>query len=77
MFPEFVLTRTQDLESVYYDAGQFYWGKSEAWLTNQNIHSCGLGYEIPNWRVIDIDTPEDFQRAELMHKALNNSAAEL
>jgi len=77
VFPEFVLTRTQDLEPAYYDAGQFYWGKCEAWLTNQNIHSCGLGYAIPNWRVIDIDTPEDFQRAELMYRALNNSATEV
>lgn len=70
-YPEFELTRTQDSEPVYYDAGQFYWGKAESWLTNQNIHSNGLGYVIPNWRVVDIDTPDDWQRAELIYRAIN------
>ena len=74
-YPEFELTRTQDLEPAYYDAGQFYWGKAEAWLTNPKIHRCGLGYAIPNWRVVDIDTPEDWQRAELIYRAIHNSSA--
>jgi pseudaminic acid cytidylyltransferase len=65
-YPEFEKTRTQDLESAYYDAGQFYWGKAEAWLSNPKVHSNGLGYIIPNWRVVDIDTPEDWTRAEIM-----------
>lgn len=71
--PEFELTRTQDSEPAYYDAGQFYWGKAEAWLTNPKIHSNGLGYVIPNWRVVDIDTPDDWQRAELIYRAINIS----
>ena len=65
-YPEFELTRTQDLESAYHDAGQFYWGKAKAWLTNPKIHSTGLGYVIPNWRVIDIDTLDDWKRAEML-----------
>ena len=69
-YPEFQLTRTQDLEPAYYDAGQFYWGEADTWLTNPRIHSSGLGYPIPNWRVVDIDTPEDWQRAELSYRAL-------
>jgi pseudaminic acid cytidylyltransferase len=64
-YPEFETTRTQDLETAYYDAGQFYWGKDEAWLTNSKIHSNGLGYLIPSWRVVDIDTLEDWDRAEI------------
>lgn len=64
-YPQFEKTRTQDLELAYYDAGQFYWGKTQAWLTNPKIHSDGLGYTIPNWRVVDIDTPEDWVRAEI------------
>ena len=64
-YPEFETTRTQDLEHAYYDAGQFYWGKAKAWLTNSKIHSNGLGYAIPNWRVVDIDTPDDWARAEI------------
>ena len=70
-YPEFQLTRTQDLAPAYYDAGQFYWGKSDTWLTNPRIHSSALGYPIPNWRVVDIDTPEDWIRAELIYRALN------
>jgi pseudaminic acid cytidylyltransferase len=65
-YPEFETTRTQDLEPAYYDAGQFYWGKVGAWLTNSKIHNNGLGYTIPNWRVVDIDTPEDWSRAEIL-----------
>ena len=67
-YPEFETTRTQDLETTYYDAGQFYWGKAEAWLRNENIHSNGVGHYIPSSRVIDIDTPEDWSRAELFYK---------
>ena len=71
-YPEFELTRTQDLGLAYYDAGQFYWGKTEAWISNPKVHSNGLGYIIPNWRVVDIDTPEDWLRAELIYRAITN-----
>jgi len=70
-YPQYETTRTQDLELAYHDAGQFYWGKAEAWLQNTRIHSGGFGYVIPNWRAVDIDTPEDWLRAELMYKALH------
>ena len=73
-FPEFELKRTQDTEVAYHDAGQFYWGKAEAWLKNPKIHSSGLGYVIPNWRVVDIDTPDDWFRGELIYRAINFSA---
>ncbi len=69
-YPEFELTRTQDLEPAYHDAGQFYWGKAEAWLTNEKIHRSGVGLPIPSWRVVDIDTPDDWTRAEIFYKLL-------
>lgn len=72
-YPEFEMTRTQDLEKAYHDAGQFYWGKTSAWLQNPVIHNGGLGHVVPNWRVVDIDTPEDWQRAEVMYQALQSS----
>ena len=72
-YPEHELARTQDLEPAYYDAGQFYWGKAEAWLKNLKIHSQGVGYVIPNWRVVDIDTHDDWKRAELIYQVLANS----
>jgi pseudaminic acid cytidylyltransferase len=66
------LTRTQDLEKTYHDAGQFYWGKASAWLEHKRMHTDGLGYPIPNWRVIDIDTDDDWKRAELLFSIVNN-----
>lgn len=69
---EYELTRTQDLEPAYYDAGQFYWGKKSAWRNNPMIHNSGAGLVIPNWRVVDIDTPEDWHRAEVIHRAFFN-----
>lgn len=70
-YSQYVTTRTQDLEPAYYDAGQFYWGHSSTWIEGETIHNKGYGMEIPDWRVVDIDTYEDWQRAELMFAAYN------
>ena len=69
-FPENELIRTQDLEPAYFDAGQFYWGKTESWLEMETVHVHGSGYVIPQWRIVDIDTPEDWRRAELLSKVM-------
>lgn len=66
---QFELVRTQDLETSYHDAGQFYWGRASAWLEGKRMHTAGLGMPIPNWRVVDIDSEDDWLRAELMFKA--------
>lgn len=71
-FPEYELVRTQDLEPAYHDAGQFYWGRRSAWDCNPRIHNGGAGLVIPNWRVVDIDTAEDWSRAELLFNSLIN-----
>ncbi len=68
--PEFELTRTQDLDKAYHDAGQFYWGKASAWLAHKKMHTDGLGLSIPNWRVVDIDSADDWRRAELIFNAM-------
>jgi pseudaminic acid cytidylyltransferase len=68
--PEYVNTRTQDLEPAYFDAGQFYWGRRQAWLDGLNIHANGTTIVLPEWRVVDIDTPDDWARAELLYRAL-------
>jgi len=68
---EHLLTRSQDLEEAYHDAGQFYWGTAEAWKARKPIFGSGsVPVILPRWRVQDIDTPEDWKRAELMHAAL-------
>jgi pseudaminic acid cytidylyltransferase len=62
--------RTQDLEPAYYDAGQFYWGRRSAWIEGKSIHSHGHALIIPQWQVVDIDTVDDWRRAELIQKIL-------
>jgi pseudaminic acid cytidylyltransferase len=69
-FPEHAGTRTQDLPPAYHDAGQFYWGRAPAWLEGRNIHLHGRTIILPEWRVVDIDTPDDWERAELLYRAL-------
>ena len=70
LHPEYELTRTQDLPVAYHDTGQFYWGKSTAWSSMKRMHSEGVGLVVPYWRVVDIDTPEDWARAELIARTL-------
>lgn len=70
--PEHELTRTQDLEKAFHDAGQFYWGTASAWIEHKKMHTDGLGMPIPNGRVVDIDSLDDWNRAELMFNLLGN-----
>ncbi|MGE0626209.1 MAG: pseudaminic acid cytidylyltransferase [Hyphomicrobiaceae bacterium] len=68
--PHHMTTRSQDLETLYHDAGQFYWGTAEAFVENRPLfapHSAGV--VIPRHMVQDIDTIEDWERAELMYIA--------
>lgn len=70
LFPEFAFVRTQDLPPAYHDAGQFYWGLADTWLAGHNIHLHARTVVIPHWRVVDIDTPDDWRRAELLYEAV-------
>ncbi|MGN2624133.1 pseudaminic acid cytidylyltransferase [Stutzerimonas balearica] len=64
-------TRSQDLEEAFHDAGQFYWGRADAWLQSRLIFSPGsLPVVLPRHRVQDIDTPEDWAQAEWLFKAM-------
>ena len=70
--PEHALTRSQDLKEGYHDAGQFYWGRKEAWVTGRSILASGAHpIIIPRERVQDIDTLEDWEHAELLFSFLN------
>lgn len=73
--PEHLNTRSQDLEEAYHDAGQFYWGQASAWLDHRPIFSpASAPVMLPRHRVQDIDTPEDWERAEWLFKAMRASA---
>jgi len=70
--PEHFNTRSQDLEETFHDAGQFYWGRADAWINEKPIFdSESSPIILPRHRVQDIDTPEDWVRAEWMFKALH------
>jgi N-acylneuraminate cytidylyltransferase len=72
--PEHFQTRSQDLEEAWHDAGQFYWGQAEAWLAQKPLFSTlAAPVPLPRHRVQDIDTLEDWKRAELMFGALKNN----
>lgn len=66
--------RSQDLMEAWHDAGQFYWGHAKSWLDGKSILDCGsLPLPLPRYRVQDIDSAEDWTRAELMFKVLHAS----
>ena len=70
-FPEWIDHRSQDLETAYHDAGQFYWGQAEAFRLELPVfatHSAPV--VLPRFRVMDIDTIEDWSHAELMFASL-------
>lgn len=69
VWPNFNDVRTQDLEARWHDAGQWYWGKADAWLNEIPIYgSWSVGQPVPRWRAIDIDTGEDWIIAEAAYE---------
>jgi pseudaminic acid cytidylyltransferase len=74
LYPENYNARSQDLEEAFHDAGQFYWGRSQAWLAGNPIFSNNsIALPLPHYRVQDIDTEEDWMRSELIFNAINQS----
>lgn len=76
-FPEHFKTRSQDIPTALHDAAQFYWGRPSAWLERKRIfdrHSVPVF--IPRWRVQDIDTLEDWERAQMMWRVLQTIEVE-
>tara|TARA_Y100001968_G_scaffold303594_1_gene317881 strand:- start:26 stop:718 length:693 start_codon:yes stop_codon:yes gene_type:complete len=71
--PENFNTRTQDLERNYHDIGQFYWGRTKAWLNSTNIFEGSYIQFLKSAFVNDIDTEEDWERAEYLHNFIKNN----
>jgi len=68
--PEFYNARSQDLEEAYQDAGQFYWEKKGVKSDELFFGKDSIPIILPRHIVQDIDTMEDFTRAEYMYKAI-------
>ncbi len=69
--PEHFMTRSQDLEEAYQDAGQFYWTKLHKKSSEIMFGKDSLPIILPRHLVQDIDTLEDWERAEYIYQALN------
>ena len=74
VWPEYELTRSNDLPETCHDAGQFYWLKAEEFIRSKRIYAKdALPLMIPRWRVQDIDTLEDWDRAEMIFSSLKGA----
>jgi CMP-N-acetylneuraminic acid synthetase len=70
-WPEYELTRSNDLPAAYHDAGQFYWLTCATFLQDKKMYGRdALPVILPPYLVRDIDTPEDWETAEHMFQAL-------
>jgi pseudaminic acid cytidylyltransferase len=76
MHPEFRLARSQDMEEAYHDAAQFYWGRSASFLDRSQWIPApsSVPVVLPMERVLDIDTPEDWARAEKLFPLMRAEA---
>jgi pseudaminic acid cytidylyltransferase len=74
VFPEHFNSRSQDLPRALHDAAQFYWGRPDSWLTAKTLFGprC-TPLLVPRWRVQDIDTAEDWVRAEALFRSLGGA----
>lgn len=67
--------RSQDLEEAYQDAGQFYWTKLGKKSDEIMFGKDSIPIVLPRYLVQDIDTLEDWIRAEFMYEAIRKSEA--
>jgi N-acylneuraminate cytidylyltransferase len=77
-YPEFINTRSQDLEKFYHDCGQFYFWDKEAFdKGNDYIYQKAVPMFVPETEVQDIDNQTDWEIAEIKYRFMlskNNNA---
>jgi len=71
--PEHYKSRSQDLEEAYQDAGQFYWTRLDKSSDEIMFGKDSIPIILPRHLVQDIDTLEDWERAEFMYQTLNQN----
>lgn len=71
--PEFMQSRSQDLEPWYHDVGQFYVLRTEAFRKNLALMAGNiLPLVVSELEVQDIDNETDWQIAEMKYKLMEN-----
>jgi len=69
---QFEKSRSQDLDSYYFDAGQFYWLNSKVIGMKKNIYTKNSGaIVLSDVHVQDIDNETDWKLAEMKYKLIN------
>lgn len=69
LFPDHGKTRTQDLPEAFHDAGMFYWGRRDAFVSRAPMFNpASRPHVMPRKRALDIDTPEDWEFAEALFR---------
>lgn len=70
-YPEYMDTRTQDLEKIYHDSGQFYCFETDSFKKNKRLMAGNVvPLVLPEMEVQDIDTLEDWKMAELKYRMM-------
>ena len=70
--PENRFTRSQDLEPMYHDAAQFYWGWRDAFIRGDHMFAKNSkAFVLPANQVRDLDTEEDWEIALALWQARN------
>tara|TARA_B110000003_G_scaffold247928_1_gene259293 strand:+ start:11978 stop:12670 length:693 start_codon:yes stop_codon:yes gene_type:complete len=73
IYPEHLVSRSQDLEAYFHDAGQFYFFKISNLLLNKKLLTSNTGHiELSEIETQDIDNLVDWKMAELKYKMINN-----
>jgi len=71
--PEMFEKRSQDLPALFYDAGQFSFGRREAWVAGKlSFTSRTQSIQLPRWEAVDIDEPEDLAYAKILFEMQAN-----
>lgn len=71
--PEFALTRSQDLETIYHDCGQYYCINVDSFFIQKKIIMKNVNaIVLSELQVQDIDNETDWKLAELKYKLKNN-----
>ena len=72
-WPEFKDERSQDLEPIYHDAGQFYFVRTNAFMQQHTVIPMkSMPLILDDSEVQDIDNPSDWKMAELKYKVLHD-----
>lgn len=69
VYPEYVASRSQDLEPIYHDAGQFYVAQVESFVQERTFWGKNtVGLVLSELEVQDLDTLTDWTLAEMKYK---------